>query len=257
MASNRQIYLRLVGGLGNQLYQFSYALFILKKYKYNNIIIDHSSMKNYKENWGFMLYDVLDESKLSSFVKIDSSLVHRFRLARAGSSLTSVADRLGLYGDKNLECLAPSQHKNRLYLDGYFEKFKSRYYYLDLISPYLRGDLRVSIAKNVVVLNVRGGEYARLGFSKPEDKLYYEREVNRILKDNNDVVFHLVTDDKTYALNLIGNDIDISKIYEPDPFLNFRIIYSANTKILSNSTFAKWAGFLSSDFSKSTYQSKF
>lgn len=257
MDSDKNIYLRLVGGLGNQLYQFSYALFILDRFGYDKVVIDYTSMNNYNENWGFMLYDVLDSNKLKNIVKFDKCLVHKFRLSRLGAGFPLLVNNLGFYADKNLECIVDNKLKNNLYLDGYFESFSKRNSYFDLLYKYLRNDLKVAIDNSVVILNVRGGEYAKLGYSKPSDKFHYKREVSRVIREDSNAIFHLVTDDTDYALNLLGKDIPISKIYEPDPFLNFRTIYSANKKILSNSTFAKWAGYLSSSFSSSIYISEF
>ena len=70
MANVRTIYLRLVGGLGNQLYQFSYALYLKEKYGYDKISIDHTGMKSYNENWGLLLYDVLDKDKINQHIQL-------------------------------------------------------------------------------------------------------------------------------------------------------------------------------------------
>ncbi|MBY7962944.1 alpha-1,2-fucosyltransferase [Vibrio fluvialis] len=254
---NKVINVRLAGGLGNQLYQFSYAYYLFKKHGFDFIEIDCEGMSSYNENWGYLLQDVFDKNKIESIVKYSPSIIHKCRIARILNKCPRLGYILGLCNDNNQELFSDKIIYNKIYLDGYFENFFAREKYLEMIKGLLRDDLRIPIKDNVVVVNVRGGEYARLGYSKPSDIDYYKKQINRIISEKDDVEFHLVTDDIEYAVSLFQETINFSKIHEPCPFDNFRVLYSAKTKILSRSTFSKWAGYLSSEFSDSIYLDEF
>jgi len=247
----KKIHVRLVGGLGNQLYQFSYAYYVYQYLNADQIILNTSAMGNYKENWGLLLFDVIDKNR-TSFV--ECSQYSRFlRLGRFLSFSSKFARSLGYLTDANVN-IKNYPKRNDIYLDGYFEGYKLRCDYLNMLRPLLREDLFFNIPDDVVVVNVRGGEFLRHGRSSEHDKEFYLKALSTF---NERYCFWLVSDDLEYAHNLLGSSIKFDRVLEPDPFVNFRVIYSAKNKVLSKSTFSKWAGFLSSEFSNSVFLEDF
>lgn len=250
----KTVNLRLVGGLGNQLFQFSAAMILANDYTDSCINIDASAMVNYKENWGVLLFDVLDKDKLSSRLVFDESVILKLRVARLFGK-SRLAYKAGLISDKNfyshLEGITPNT--STVFLDGYFQNRCFLKSYVNCLEPYLRKDLKISLKNNVVVINVRGGEFVNLGWSGEQDRCIYEKFVKQVYKEVADPQFHVVTDDLEYAHNLLFGVCEVFKYHNPNPFSNFRWIYSSKYKIISRSTFAKWAAFLSNDFSKSFF----
>lgn len=241
----KQIKLRLVGGLGNQLYQFGYALLLLEKFDYKKIVIDYSDMNKYRENWGYMLPIVLDSAKVSHLIDFDQSWALKFRLPK-------LANMVGIYGfgfvsDKNCVQILEESNNSNLYLDGYFSHDQFLHRSIATLKRYIRDDLILDLPDNVLVVNVRGGEYARLGWTSLDDAILYENLINKAMKNIKNPVVHLVTDDIEYAKSLLSGICDIHVIHETSPIDNFLVLLSARHKILSKSTFAKWAGYLSSD----------
>jgi len=240
-----EIKVRLVGGLGNQLYQFGFALLLLERFGYEKIIIDCSDMDKYKENWGYMLPIVLDDSKMDGRVDFGESLVLKSRFVK----LTSFID-LGVFGlvsDNNYIRFLEYSSKSTLYLDGYFSHEAHLDKIVNAVKPYLRDDLIIDFPVNALVVNVRGGEYARLGWASPEDSISYKTLIQKALTKMDNPIIHLVTDDVGYAKSILSGICDIGVIHEPNPVDNFRVLISAQHKILSKSTFSKWAGYLSSE----------
>ncbi len=253
----RTIYLRLVGGLGNQLYQYSYALYLKENFNYDQIIIDTSGMKNYKENWGFLLYDILDGNKLSSFTSFDRSIIHKLRLSKLMNVFPWLCSLLGFVNDSNTNLINQASKRDALYLDGYFEKVDCRTVYGNILNKYLRNDLIVDIPDDALIINVRGGEYAKLGLSHKDDIELYLSLINEAKMRSLITRYYLVTDDENFAKSMFDGVLEFEYIFPQSAFENFRVLYSAKNKILSRSTFSKWAGELSSNFSNSYKMSEF
>ena len=234
------IYLRLVGGLGNQLYQFSFAYKIFQKFRFNKIIVDCSAMKNYPENWGYLLNNVLDEKRLDQVVEFNGSWLHKFRIARLASILPLLSSSVGLISDGNVRG-AQFDKLSTVWIDGYFENTLTVESDALNLSNLLRSDLYLELPYNLVVLNVRGGEFVRLGLSTDADFQVYGHYLKLVREKVESPVFHVVTDDIEYAKKLVA-ELDIEVIYHPsDPLENFKMLYSAHYKIISKSTFSEWA----------------
>ena len=244
----KNIYLRLAGGLGNQLYQFSYAFYVMREYGYDYIVLDTSNFHKYNENWGFLLFDVIDVSKVNSFVRFGSSPVLDMRVPKIISKFGFLANSLGMYSDQNCNEITTNFHsRNNLFLDGYFEIFQNRNVYFHLISSLIRSDLKQNLSSNIIAVNIRGGELARLNISKSDDRYFYAKVISDLVATIPDPEFHLLTDDIIYARTLL-KDVEVSfEEHQANSFDNFSFIYSTRYKILSRSTFSKWAGFLSKD----------
>jgi len=246
-----KIKVRLVGGLGNQLYQFGFALLLLERFGYEKIIIDCSDMDNYKENWGYMLSIVLDDSKLDGRVDFGQSWVLKSRFVKLTSSIDLGV--FGLVSDNNYGHVLEYSSNSTLYLDGYFSHEDHTDKIIDAVKPYLRDDLFIDFPDNALVVNVRGGEYARLGWASPEDAILYKILIQKALAKMHNPIIHLVTDDVEYSESILSGFCDIGVIHEPNPVDNFCVLISARHKILSKSTFSKWAGYLSSEAAEVYY----
>ena len=236
----RVVHLRLVGGLGNQLYQFSFAHQIFRRFQFDRILIDCSAMKKYPENWGYLLNIVLDEERLAHIVDFKISWVHQLRIARLGSFFPALSAPIGLISDGNVN-YARFERRSNIWLDGYFERTLTVDSDALQLSYLLRSDLFLGLPDNLVVLNVRGGEFVRLRLSTDADIPIYRRFIGLIRETVSNPSFHVITDDIGYARKVVGQ-LDIDAVFHPpDPFSNFRMLYSARYKIISRSTFAEWA----------------
>ncbi|QXC30074.1 alpha-1,2-fucosyltransferase [Aeromonas sp. FDAARGOS 1409] len=244
----KNIYLRISGGLGNQLYQFSFAYYLFRKFNYDRIVIDTSGMKNYNEYWGFLLYEVLSKEELDKFVIFKSHFILKFRLPKLSSRLGVSLSKYGFFSDEfNEEDIGIHPLKDNLFLDGYFETVRVRNEYFKLLKPIIRCDLNMILPDNLVVINVRGGEFLRLGLSTDDDREYYKHAISNIMKKVKEPIFHVITDDVNYASSLLDGLCEIDEIHKPNPRENFKYIMNSKYKVLSLSTFAKWAAIFGGD----------
>lgn len=245
---NGTVYLRLVGGLGNQLYQYAFATLIREKLNYDKIYLDVSGMSSYREVWGFLLNEIIDDRLELLDENYKKELIFRLRLPRILQNIPTFASYAGLISDRNgLDYMTEKRYGpfRNVYLDGYFQYTELVSSYTDVIRKKLRPDLKIDFPETALVINVRGGEFVRLGWTSLKDRTRYQDAINRIKAEREISEVHLVTDDVLFSKDLLAGVCDIDVVHNPNPIENFKVLMSSKHKILSSSTFSQWAGFLS------------
>ena len=239
----------MVGGLGNQLYQFSYAYYVFKQLGFKKLVIHISDMNNYNENWGLLINKILNiEGNKEIIISSKKINITKLRLPKILCKfITKLPNRISLIGDKNADKYYKLSESNIIIIDGYFEKTYIKNSGLKYIKSLIKDGIYDEKYKRFNVVNIRGGEYARLGLSKDSDIEFYIDSIKKIKPTAENNKWIVVTDDKYYAEKILKG-IDIKyEIAEPDPIKNFSIVLSSSYKILSRSTFSKWAGALSQE----------
>ena len=248
------LFSRMVGGLGNQLFQIAACL----KYKKleEKVIISflgdihipkRENCLDYifeKPEW--LYYD--DSQKLDQFTKF---IAKNSAYLRFGSYLpiVSINDRnFNFNNSRNLL-------KNTLFLDGYFNNnwtYSSLNYAFNKLK-LLQIGLGKEYLKNCsedVIIHIRGGDFLhipKLNICKLE---YYKKSI-RYFISRGYRSFKVISEDQKYAREIINQlknyfmDIQIIKLKTNSIKEDFNIIRSSRLAIISNSTFSWWASFLS------------
>ena len=248
------LFSRMIGGLGNQLFQAAAFL----KYRSSNekVIISflgniHIPKYNYclndifeKPNWLFF-----DNSKnLSPLTKLiaQSSATLRF-----GSYLPLIGINDRNFFEKNFYFF----NKKVLFLDGYFqnwqyEKINQLFSQLRL-KPIILKKEDLKICNENVLIHIRGGDFLKLRHLNICNVDYYKKSINYFLSKglNN---YKVVCADQNYGKKIIKElknnfvNLNISILNPKSISDDFNIIRSSKLAILGNSTFSWWASFLSS-----------
>ena len=248
------LFSRMVGGLGNQLFQT--AAFLKYRSKKEKVIISflgdihipkRENCLNYifeKPDW--LYYD--NSRKLNLFTRF---------IAKSSSAL-----RFGSYlpyigvNDRNFY-LKNSYFFNKkiLFFDGYFihnwkyEEINELFSQLKLRPIYLNRE-HIKICNENVIIHVRGGDFLKIKHLNICDNYYYKKAVEYALSKGFNT-FKVISEDRKYAQGIIKEmkkyfiDLKISILKSNSIKNDFNIIRSSNLAILSNSTFSWWASFLS------------
>ena len=247
------LFSRMIGGLGNQLFQA--AAFLKYRRRNEKVIISflgdiHVPKYNYclndifeKPNWLFF-----DNSKnLSLLTKLvgRSSATLRF-----GSYLPLIGINDRNFCKKNIY----SHNKKVLFLDGYFQNWQ----YKDLNQLFSKLNTKQVILKKEdlkicnenVLIHIRGGDFLKIKHLNICKFEYYKKSINYFLSKgiNN---FKVISADQNYGKELIKElknyftDLQVSIIKSNSIKNDFNLIRSSKLAILSNSTFSWWASFLS------------
>ena len=248
------LFSRMVGGLGNQLFQT--AAFLKYRIKKEKVIISFLGDIHIpkRENCLDYIFEIPDWLYYDNSRKI--SLFTRF-LARSSAGL-----RFGSYmpyvgvNDRNFYLRNPYFfNKKILFLDGYFNhnwqygEINELFSQLKLRPIYLNKE-HIKICNENVIIHVRGGDFLKIKHLNICDTYYYTKAIKYGLRKGFKT-FKVISEDQQYGKQIIKEmkkyfvDLKISILKSNSIKNDFNILRSSNLAILSNSTFSWWASFLS------------
>jgi hypothetical protein len=242
---SKTIVVRLAGGLGNQIFQFGAALLLSSKAPYRMIILDDYALLSYKVSRNFDLSRFMDFSKNDVQIISQRRLLNRLRIPKLCGFKFSFTP---FVSDINFQYIVDQKiNQNRL-LDGYFQNLRQRDFenIVTLLRPLLYDKLIDAKGSDseICVVHVRGGDFVELGRDESTPPQYYMEAMN-IMRDRYEVKnFLVVTDDKSYAENIVSSTNFNIEIVSNDMDEDFWILASYSKRILSASTFALWASAL-------------
>ena len=248
------LFSRMVGGLGNQLFQT--AAFLKYRSKKEKVIISFLGNIHIpkRENCLNYIFEMPDWLYYDNSRKIN--LFTRF-LARSSAGLRfgSYAPYIGV-NDRNFY-LKNSYFYNKkiLFFDGYFihnwkyEQINELFSQLK-IKPISLNRESIKICNENVIIHVRGGDFLKIKHLNICDSNYYKNAIEYALRKGFNT-FKVISEDQQYGKEIIKEmkkyfiDLKISILKSNSIKNDFNIIRSSNLAILGNSTFSWWASFLS------------
>jgi len=254
----------VLGGLGNQLFQYVLYLHLSKFGK--DVCLDISDYKYYQKHHGFELERIYDlDIRTCSKTNHSNNLVFKitdrinriflyFRLPQIKSKYFTY------YEFKDFDYREFLKNNNSLYLKGYWQnsyylneyrneliqllKIKEKYLNDSKLNHYCK----LLQDSSSVLIHIRGGDYKELNWSL--SKKYYSNAFKYIYDKIYSPVFYVITDDRDYASSIL-NDFKYELIDDFNGemyFLNLYLISRARNIISSNSTFCWWGAFLNSTY---------
>jgi len=242
------IYLRLTGGLGNQLFQVSAASIVSEFYRRDVFICDQSLSRyqvprqpSYRQILDLTPNLILDKRKANPF------LLYMSLNYRLGKLPVIGINHLPL--KKNIVSGWP-----RLFMDNYYQSCWSSESIIIAIDKVRQMYIKVSPPTQKdrdVAIHIRGSDFLlnpELSFIGSH---YYQRCISLALRDGLNR-FSVVTDDVLYASNILHKVSDqypaaTFSLYKSNSEIeDFFHLCSSPSRIIGNSTFAWWAGALAS-----------
>lgn len=247
------IHIRLVGGLGNQLFQLGAAL-ELSKYA-EKINVNISYLNKYKSKRTPDIDKILHLPSNKFTFSNEFIPIHHLRLAKIFNFSTS---NFAFINDKNFnQYIFRQNYCKNIYVDGYFiENISDEIFstFIKNIKKYLIDIDKNNLVREECVIHIRGGDFLELGYELDNIRNFYRDAVSKISEVNRNINFRLVTDDLEYSRYILeGIDYKYSKSSIKE---DFNLIRFSRHKIISNSTFAFWGACLSIDESGITIAPK-
>ena len=248
------LFSRIVGGLGNQLFQTAACLKYRKQKE--KVIISflgdihvpkRVNCLNYifeRPNWLYFDNSPYLNLPTQFIAKTSASL-------RFGSYLPLIS-----INDRNFSSINyRSSAKSVLFLDGYFNQ---KWSYLTLKKAFSQLKLRqieldkvsLQTCNKDVVIHVRGGDFLTIPNLNICDLEYYKKSISYAISKGY-YSFKLITEDQIYGKEILKEikksfiDLNIKMLNSDSIKNDFNLIRSSKLAILSNSTFSWWASFLS------------
>ena len=248
------IFSRMVGGLGNQLFQTAACLKYRKQRE--KVIISFLGDIHIPKRINCLNYIFERPSWLYYSNSKDLNIVKKF-VAKTSASL-----RFGSYfpyigiNDRNFSTRDHFFYEKKfLFLDGYFNH---QWTYSTLKNAFSQLKLRpiefdkeyLQICNNDVVIHLRGSDFLKISELNICKLEYYKKSIMYAISKGYSS-FKLISEDQKYGREFLKEikkcfiDLKISMLNSDTVKNDFNTLRSARIAILSNSTFSWWASFLS------------
>ena len=248
------LFSRMVGGLGNQLFQIAACLKYRKRGE--KVIISflgdiHIPKRNNCLNSIFEIPNWLNFDSSNNINFATKFIAKKSATLRFGSYLPYISINDRNWSSRNYR----SSIKKVLFLDGYFNQ---NWTYTNLKNAFMQLNLKpielkeeyCEICKNDVVIHIRGGDFLKISNLNICKLDYYKKSIKYALSKGYST-FKIISEDQNYGKKILQElkscflDLKISMVKSESIKNDFNIIRSSKFAILSNSTFSWWASFLS------------
>lgn len=257
------IVIKIIGGLGNQMFQYAYAKALENKgYK---VKLDISAFETYKLHGGYQLdkynIDLINTTQEENTNFYSNSIVYRV-LRKLNLRNSKIIKEKSLLFDENLLDI-----QDGCYIDGYFQCEKYFLYIRDVLlsqftikeklSDYTQElSKMISDSTNSISLHIRRGDYVSNSHTKSIhgtcDLIYYANAIQYIKNKLQNVSIFLFSDDIEWSKeNLrIENIIYIDSKEKRIPHEDIYLMSLCKHNIIANSSFSWWGAWLNQNKDK-------
>lgn len=256
----------IVGGIGNQMFQYAFALSLKQKFPFEEIMIDISHFNQYNLHNGFEIHKVFrNELKIATKneLKMITRYIPNYKLSRIvrfffSKRNTEYLEKIDYQYDKevynvNTDC----------YYEGYWQSYK----YFENIEPLIKDTFtfyKLDYFKNYsliqqlsninsVAIHVRRGDYVNASaFKNICTEKYYSDAINYV----NNIIplpnFFIFSNDIEWCKNNISKLIKnrsvvfINDNYQENSYIDMYLMSLARCCIIANSSFSWWGAWLNS-----------
>ena len=251
------IYVRIRGGLGNQLFQYSAARSLADRLNVNLGLDTREYNANSPFEMGLKHFNIRAEFNPKGLMKHKKNGFSKYILDIALGNHKNVYKETNL-GFNNLFHSLP----NKTYLKGYWqsEKYfennkKNVFEDLRIIAPQSKKNIKISenISKtNSVSLHIRRGDYVTNSSYNMKHGTcsldYYKRSVDYLSKSlNKNFTIFAFSDDPEWVFKNLKLPMDIQFIDHNSSKKNYedlRLMSQCNHNIIANSSFSWWGAWL-------------
>ena len=261
---------RIIGGLGNQMFQYALALSLRQRFPSECIKIDTSLFNGYPLHNGFEIDQIFgsnfERARFKDIIKIGWPLPH-YRLWQVGSRILPSRKSMCVErSDYTLELARITEPTSILY-DGYWQSglyFKEyRAQILDAFSfPEFKDENNIGLlnllqSKKTVSIHIRRGDYVQHPFFKDICTISYYKNAIKYIRNNAEIdLFCIFSNDIQWVKNNFSEELtDIETVFVDwnkgnDSFRDMQLMSVCNHNIIANSSFSWWGAWLNNNKDK-------
>ena len=256
-----------MGGLGNQMFQYSFYKSLLEKGI--EAKLDISQYKYYRQHNGYELEKVFGVKPVYASINECRNLG-----APSGDVFSKIKRKLGIAKrsnnliEENIEQSIKFNNNyydicNDTYIIGYYSSYK----YFDSIKDLIKKDfifknikkVNINISKeiekaNSVSVHVRLGDYKKYAIYQDVcTSDYYTNAMNYICERYENIKFYIFSNDIAYCKNIFDKVHNIEYIdwnYGDCSYEDMRLMSLCKYNIIANSTFSFWGAYLNNNKQK-------
>jgi hypothetical protein len=244
------IIVKLMGGMGNQMFQYAMAKSLSVKYN-----IPFFMDRNYIDNYDWRNYDLdlfnVEENFIQGSVEVINVEEKGLDLCFSEQIYNIFDNKLLL--DKNI--YLNGYFQNIGYTDPIYDTLKKQFTLKKPISSERSLELLNDIkSSNSVMLNVRRTDFVNNAFHGTMDVDYYSKAISIINQKVENPKYFIFSDDIEWCkenLSNIDNSFIVDHSYKGDRFGEYlELMKSCKHHIIPNSSFAWWSAYLSENKDK-------
>lgn len=246
------VYLRLKGGVGNQIFEYAFSKSLALKLNFD-LVIDSRT--------GFFKDRYLRESKVGHFLSFfqEASLVNKFFfLVKKNIPILSNIFFTSYFliekDNRQYENIDISELKKVkvVYVEGYFQS----HHYFEDIKDIIREevtfkffeDIKLNILqKDIEVYDSVSVHFRRIDYEEKLDLQYYKNAVSLISHKSRNIKYYIFSDDIMWCkknLDFIENKVFINDLGNNE-IVDLYLMSKCKNHIIANSTFSWWGAYLS------------
>ena len=255
---------KLMGGLGNQMFQYMFGQYLSKKYN-EKIYYDVEFFKHYSESEKLEIRNIellkfnfdieIVDYKKYPFLNYNNRKEKFIYLLKGLLSLNR--NTFNFVSDSKFTLISKVFSiffRNNYYI-GYWQAYR---YILDLEFKLKDSQNLINtkvkekiLNSNAVSIGVRRGDYVKLG-AIICDIEYYKKAINLIYKKLDNPVFYIFSDDiEWWRKNIkLSDKYFFVEANKDTPFENMELMSLCKHNIISNSTYEWWGAFLNKNKQK-------
>lgn len=274
------IVVKIQGGLGNQLFQYAFAVYLRMHLPFD-VALDLAwfTQQQKEGDISFRAPDILRIGNLA-LQTITTSAVPKTLVARIKKRVFEQAGCRYRYFDRAMLTILEDPEQgfdeswlaiaNNSYLDGYFQAPRYADLAQEVLLPWLNrwangkylNDLRSREHRTLVSLHVRRGDYLKYQLQFPLCSFdYYRKAINYLRDVYGDLFFWVFTDDSDWVLNNaeslgLGSTFVNMSAELKDPCTELAYMSFCDHHIISNSTFSWWGAWMNTRSDKTVIAPK-
>lgn len=270
---NHKFFVEIVGGLGNQMFQYAFYLKIKHFYTNKETKIYTQRFSETLDNNGFEIDRIfkvennIEVKELSSLIDDSLSLKDRIRRKLIGFKKTFFLETVFKYNPKVFKL----HRRNNVYFRGlwqdelYFTDIRNQVLDTFNFRPFDKNSENYKISElikstNSISIHIRRGDYISnekylniLGNICTEN--YYNSAINYVLRNLKDVSFFVFSDDiewvkSKYSFLMNHPTTFINHNKGIDSYMDMQLMSYCKHNIIANSSFSWWGAWLNKNESK-------
>jgi hypothetical protein len=245
------IVIKLYGGLGNQLFQYSFARFLSNEYD-ASLLLDISWFKHTTEPRKFEL-----ENFKVQYTGFYSDKSFFSRIVRRSFNLKLLKENV--FDNSQRDWLPILSAGDNIILDGYWGSY-NKYLFEPSFAALIRNELclknipkhplyhrylnQIKAAAQPVSIHIRRGDYVNIPLFELCGRDYYERAIGVIVNSIPNVTYFVFSDDIEWVEQSFGFLRNATFVNTGSNILDFDLMQRCNHNIIANSSFSWWAAYL-------------
>lgn len=261
----------ILGGLGNQMFQYALAVTLKERFSGDDVRIDPSGFKGYPLHNGYELKRIFNvsipEASLGEQIKVYYPF-RNYRMWQIGNRLlpqrkSTVRENADMrFTPSLLSDSRPAYYLGYWQTEKYFRYIRPQILEAFTFPPFERGSknevlLRETQSKNVIGVHVRRGDYVNIGNTQGICTLeYYRRALCLMSERTKPEMFLIFSDDIEWCRNEISKFLgDVPTEYVDwnkgkDSFRDMQLMSCCKNNIIANSSFSWWGAWLNQNPNK-------